>query len=84
MTLDTLDARADVRGAVALVERELGDHGSIGLHQAWRRLVAILALTPPPQRRECPACGMTGMRAATRCGYCWIPLEPLGASLAAG
>jgi hypothetical protein len=73
------DSRADVRGAVALVERELlvENDASAALRQAWRRLVEIPALTPPPELRECPRCGMTGMRAATRCGYCWKALEPL-------
>lgn len=78
----TGDARADVRGAVALVEKELlvETASSGALRQAWRGLVEILALTPPPELRECPRCGRTGMRAANRCGYCWTALEPFVAA----
>lgn len=72
-----LDSRAALRAAVALVEKELlVENGSLALRGAWRHLVETLALTPPPELRECPSCGRTGMRAATRCGYCWTALEP--------
>jgi hypothetical protein len=82
----TRDSRADVRGAVALVEKEfLAENGSsAALRRAWRGLVELLALMPPPELRECPSCGMTGMRAATRCGYCWTALKPLAAAPAPG
>jgi hypothetical protein len=43
---------------------------------SWARLVEFLALGPPPEVRECPHCGAVGMRAATRCGYCWNELVP--------
>jgi hypothetical protein len=26
---------------------------------------------PPPEKRDCPACGKSIMAAATICGYCW-------------
>lgn len=49
------------------------------LQAAWGELVDALALGPAPQTRECPACHRIGMRAASRCGFCWIALEPLPA-----
>ena len=80
-----LDSRGALRAAVALVEKELlVENGSLALRGAWRHLVETLALTPAPELRECPSCGMTGMRAATRCGYCWTALEPLVAAPAPG
>ena len=80
-----LDSGGALRAAVALVEKELlVENGSLALRGAWRHLVETLALTPPPELRECPCCGRTGMRAATRCGYCWAALEPLVAAPAPG
>jgi hypothetical protein len=43
---------------------------------SWGRLVEFLALGPAPELRDCPHCGAVGMRAATRCGYCWNKLVP--------
>jgi hypothetical protein len=43
---------------------------------SWAKLIEYLALGPPPELRECPFCGSTGMRAATRCGACWKKLVP--------
>ncbi len=43
---------------------------------SWGRLVDFLALGPAPELRDCPYCGRVGMRAATRCGYCWKKLDP--------
>lgn len=42
----------------------------------WAELVELLALGPAPELRACPSCGAVGMRAATRCGFCWQKLEP--------
>ena len=42
----------------------------------WAALVEHLALGPAPELQACPFCGEVGMRAATRCGYCWQRLEP--------
>ena len=50
------------------------------LAASWEELVVLLALGPAPQLRECPACKHEGMRAATRCGYCWEKLAPLAAT----
>lgn len=43
---------------------------------SWGRLVEFLALGPAPELRDCPHCGVAGMRAATLCGYCWSELVP--------
>ena len=43
---------------------------------AWTKLVHFLALGPAPELRDCPHCGASGMRAATRCGHCWNVLIP--------
>ena len=73
--------RAALREAVATVEECLGacevSPATDSLRSAWAALLAILALGPPPELRACPVCGRNGMRAATRCGYCWTPLAPL-------
>lgn len=42
----------------------------------WAELVELLALGPAPRLLACPSCGALGMRAATRCGFCWRKLEP--------
>jgi hypothetical protein len=54
-----------------------GGADTSALLATWAKLVAFLALGPPPQLRECPFCGSTGMRAARLCGVCWRKLEPL-------
>ena len=81
--------RSRLRETVAKLGREIsrvpravtddGDRSaSNGLLGSFRDLVEQLALGPEPEVRECPICGHTGMRAATRCGYCWTSLTPLG------
>jgi hypothetical protein len=47
-----------------------------GLRDSWSAFVDLLALPTPAQLRRCPACKNVGMRAATRCGYCWTTLVP--------
>jgi len=42
----------------------------------WAELVELLALGPAPRLLACPSCGALGMRAASRCGYCWRKLDP--------
>jgi hypothetical protein len=80
--------RARLRLVVTDIERELAclsrespaaEHRTAisALAAGWARLVDLLALGSPPQRRECPKCGQSGMRAATRCGNCWSVLSPL-------
>jgi len=79
-------ARSRLRATVATVELELsrlpvqGDGNEsppTGLRASFADLVDQLALGPEPEVRECPVCRHTGMRAATRCGYCWTKLAPL-------
>ena len=53
---------------------------SSGLVTAWGELVELLALGPTPEVRKCPVCDHHGMRAATRCGFCWTALEPITAT----
>ena len=79
--------RANLRTLVAVVEGEIsrlppavdGNETTQGLRASWIELVRGLALGPAPETRECPVCHGTGMRAASRCGDCWAPLEPLPA-----
>jgi len=67
-----------LREIVAVIDREIVQvPPTPALRAAWAELVAALALGPPPQTRECPACHNIGMRAASRCGHCWAALEPL-------
>lgn len=41
------------------------------LTESWRKVVALLALEPEPERRECPTCRGPMRREATRCVHCW-------------
>jgi hypothetical protein len=68
-TLDREMAQFHARGAVAGAD-------ATALLSAWAKLVDFLALGPPPALQACPFCGAVGMRAATRCGTCWLPLNP--------
>ena len=71
------DPREVKRAAVLRVEEQLALMScSSELREAWAALVEALALGQAPQLRECPSCGNTAMRAATRCGYCWVALTP--------
>jgi hypothetical protein len=64
-----------LRSAVAHAERELALIDTPPtLRAAWVSLVDALALEPKPELRDCPACGNSCRRAATRCGYCWVAL----------
>ena len=69
---------AKLRVAVDIIGREIVQSPSTpAFHAAWTELVALLALGPAPETRTCPACHNIGMRAASRCGRCWVALEPL-------
>lgn len=71
-------AVSKLRSIVAAIEREIADvPPTPALRAAWTQLVETLALGPAPETRECPACHGVGMRAASRCGHCWVALEPL-------
>lgn len=67
-----------LRSIVARIEEDIAQTPpSAALRSAWTELVGVLALGPAPETRECPACHAIGMRAASRCGQCWIALEKL-------
>jgi hypothetical protein len=82
--------RAQLRIIVIDIERELAclartapvaDHRTAidALTASWATLVGLLALGDAPELRDCPYCGHSGMRAATRCGTCWsLLLLPAG------
>ena len=75
------EAMSKLRAAVDIIGREVVTSPSTpAFHAAWTELVAILALGPAPETRECPVCHAIGMRAASRCGRCWTALEPLPAA----
>jgi hypothetical protein len=85
------NGRAGLRVVVSDIERELSclareapaaQHRTAleGLTASWAKLVELLALGTAPELRECPRCGHSGMRAATRCGNCWSVLSPAPAS----
>jgi hypothetical protein len=80
-------ARSRLRATVAKMESEIArlrtqggnedaSSPANGLRAAFAVLIGELALGPEPEVRECPVCGHIGMRAASRCGYCWSPLTP--------
>jgi len=79
--------RVSLRALVVTVNREIarlprsatseGNGSTNELRASWAELVKLLALGPAPDVRECPVCKHIGMRAATRCGYCWTELSPL-------
>jgi hypothetical protein len=77
--------RATLRIVVGDIERDLAclaSQASPAAHQAalgaltasWARLVGLMTLGLAPQTRECPRCGASAMRDATRCGSCWSAL----------
>jgi hypothetical protein len=51
------------------------------LRAFWGEFVTVLALEPEHELRQCPSCKHVGMRAATRCGHCWITLVPPGSGV---
>jgi len=72
------EAVAKLRLVVDVIGREIVQSPSTpAFHAAWTELVALLALGPAPEIRKCPGCQGIGMRAASRCGWCWAALEPL-------
>jgi hypothetical protein len=81
--MQTMDG---VRAALEAMDREMASLGErspganaaglTDLRASWGKLVEVLALGPAPELRDCPHCGTTGMRAATRCGKCWAKLVP--------
>ena len=88
--MNNLSSNADrsrLRDTIATIERQIsrlpaapgGDGGARSeLMASFGTLVEQLALGPEPEVRQCPSCGRTCMRAASRCGHCWTRLMPLG------
>jgi hypothetical protein len=71
-------AVTQLRTIVDAIDREIVQTPPTAtLRAAWLELVAVLALGPAPQTRQCPTCHGIGMRAASRCGQCWTALAPL-------
>ncbi len=80
-------ARSYLRSVVETVDYDIShlDQAGTGepygtieqLRKHWKELVSLLELGPEPEYRECPSCRSTGIRSATRCGFCWIKLPPL-------
>lgn len=69
-------ARSRLRTTVADIERLLQGTPPGPLSASFASLVQQLDLGPEPKLRSCPSCGATSMRAATRCGTCWVKLTP--------
>lgn len=68
---------AALRAAVDAFAERLGRlPGEAELHSAWAMLLKQLSLPEPQRVRTCPSCGGISMRAATRCGHCWVHLTP--------
>ena len=64
--------RSKLRAIVAEMDAAVG--AAEPMRATWQRLVTALDLGPEPEVRACPRCGELGMLAASRCGYCWLPL----------
>jgi hypothetical protein len=79
-------ARSYLRSVVEAVDYDIShlDQAATGepcgtidqLKEHWKELVSLLALGLEPEYRECPSCRRTGMRFATKCGFCWVKLPP--------
>ena len=59
-------------------ENELIGAQMTGLRSSWANLVRLMAIEPAPAARKCPRCGHPGLSVATRCGFCWLKLQPQG------
>lgn len=70
-TFDLPDIDHDrARSLIALVDQHFARE-SAAPPDAWRDLVALLALEKAVETRECAQCGRLARATATRCGYCW-------------
>jgi hypothetical protein len=67
------------RDVTRLAARAGDQRDGAALVASWAKLVDFLALGPAPDLADCPHCGASGIRAATRCGQCWAKLTPAGA-----
>lgn len=85
LSFEPRDARnASLHALVCEIEQELTrlapSPAHTELRASWAKLVEVLALDPLAELMECPTCQHVGMRAATRCRYCWTKLVPPAAS----
>lgn len=80
--------RSRLRATVATLEREAellpvappgedGHRSPDRLRESIADLSVQLDLGPEPELRDCPACGRSARREASRCGHCWATLPPL-------
>jgi hypothetical protein len=74
--------RVRLRAIVATIEQEISHLAKPATTESklivsWSQLVNLLGLGAAPAVRQCPVCRQIGMRAATRCGFCWTKLLPL-------
>lgn len=75
-TFDLPDIDHDrARSLIALVDQHFARE-SAAPPDAWRDLVALLALETAAETRACARCGRLSRVTATRCGYCWHGLKP--------
>ena len=65
-SIATLSSAADPTVATRVAE----------LSTSWSALVQLIAEPPTASMRKCPRCSHMGLSAATRCGYCWVKLDP--------
>ena len=76
--MNTADSNVSaLRVLVADLETEIATSTNDKLRDQWATFVTVLALGPAPATRVCPSCKRVGMKAASRCGYCWSHLDPL-------
>jgi len=78
------NVEGDIRRLTDSSRTDQDDESAVRLRASWSELVEMLDLGPVPDLRECPYCHNLGMRAATRCGYCWKSLIPSAESTSAG
>lgn len=75
MSTQLEDKRSRLRTLVGTVDAAVTADDGAATRTAWKELVTALDLGPVPETRTCPKCGGIGMRAATRCGHCWVALS---------
>ena|SRR6185369_4269320 len=83
------------RGLMRRIEEDVESLGRAGIEgdgsrlverltKDWSDLLSLIGPMDDPFTRACPSCGQMGMPGATRCGYCWVALEPLAEPVGPG
>lgn len=73
-TFDLPDIDHDrARGLIEILDQYFARSGDAP-PEAWRDLVALLALEQAAVTRECSNCHRLSRSTATRCAYCWHAL----------